>query len=558
MQKCLYLLLITLLIGCTSNYKNCDANEHRVLPQLYLSLSPIAWDSICFNQRYKATAHAIMLDMNSDTIFNDDIKYVKGRGNSSWGQQKDKPLTIKLQNSTKLLNLKKGKSFCLLSSDKSMIRNAIAFDLAQRIGLQAPEYSYVSLFVNNEYIGRYMITNKISVGKRGVNIIDLDIENQLVNFKKLKEYPSYEVGCTTNQIDNTLNEYIKGSCKFSLLDDSPIDITGGYLLNVGHNGYYKSKSGFVSSFGNYVRLESPKYASENELNYIADYYNQIEALIMDLQKDQDLQELSQYINIESFARYYLLQEILLNVDCGQNSFYMYKDANDIMYAGPIWDFDLSLNNYPAVGTYFLPNEIWMHKNDTMSKYLPYLTCNWFQHLCRNVFFEEIVADIYIREVEPSIYQYLADEVIDSIITIIRKDAQNEKFNSCDRTSYTYQESTNMVMNFLKNRLKFLHWYYTTPRESMVCITDTTLTPEMSEYRRFYIPKGNTFTPPMPIFVGGKYIQTPIPMWYYAGTDRVFNGREKLYKDCAIEIHWRDPSWIEVQCRRMAKLWHKIF
>ena len=557
MRKYFFLLSIFLLIGC-SNHNKCDVDEHRILPQLYLSMDSIEWDSICINQRYRAAAHAVMIDVNSDTIFDDDIKYVKGRGNTSWGKQIDKPLTIKLNNSTRLLNLNKGKSFCLLSSDKSMIRNAIAFDIANRIGLSAPRYTYASLFINNAYIGRYMMVNKISVGKRGVNITDLDIENQIVNSHKLKEYPTYESGCTINQMDNSLNEYINGSRKFSLIKDSPINITGGYLLNVGHNGYYKSKSGFVSSFGNYVRLESPKYASEAELNYIADYFNNTEALIMDLQPNQDLHKLSEYIDIESFARYYLLQEILLNVDCGQNSFYMYKDADEIMYAGPVWDFDLSLNNYPSVGTYFLPNEIWMHKNDTMSRYLPYITPNWLQHLCKNEYFERIVANLYLYEVEPIIRQYLTDGTIDSITTKLEKDAQNELFNSCDRTTYTYRESTSMVTTFLQCRLDFLNWYYSTSRDSMVCITDSTLSPEMSEYRRFYIPKGTTFTPPTPIYVGGKYLRIQIPTWYYAGTDSIFNYRDKLYKDCAIEIHWRDPSWLEVQSRRAAKLWHKIF
>lgn len=52
--------------------------------------------------------------------------------------------------------------------------------------------------------------------------------------------------------------------------------------------------------------------------------------------------LSDYIDIESLARMYLLQEFSMNLDSGITSFYLYKDSDltgdGKLHAAPVWDF----------------------------------------------------------------------------------------------------------------------------------------------------------------------------------------------------------------------------
>ena len=544
-------------MGCSKHEREKSFNETSApLPIMKIEMEYTDFDSILNNQQYKADAYLMLIDSQGDTLFNDYIKHIKGRGNSTWSAKK-KPFTIKLNRRERLLGLHKGKTFCLLGTDESHIRNAMAFDIARLLGLDAPLYEYVLLYINDDYKGLYMMTNKIDIGKHGVNITDLDKENQYVNIHELEEYPLYEYGCTKHPIDNTFNEYETGSSKGVILDNTPEDISGGYLLNVGHNGYYKSISGFVSPFKQYVRIESPKYASKEEVEYISSYFNLIASCIVKLGVDDDLKELGKYLDLDSYARFYLLNEILLNIDGGQNSFYMYKEqGSQYLHAGPVWDFDLSLNNSAAIGECFLPNQIWMDKIDTVSTNLTYESPIWFYQLWRNKRFKEKISSMYINEISPLLHKYVYSDTIENLITKIRYAAQQEKIVGCDNNVATYKEATDKATTFLKKRVDFFDWYFRAAPEEIVCITD--ITKGRGEVCwRYYLPTGGKITLPSYIYVGGFWNNSPNPVWFYANTDSVIQNGTIIQSDVIIERRLIPPSKQEVLYRKAKKVLNKF-
>ena len=51
------------------------------------------------------------------------------------------------------------------------------------------------------------------------------------------------------------------------------------------------------------------------------------------------------IDVKSFAKYYLINEYVLNRESFATSFYWYKDGpDDVIHLGPIWDFDTCIGN----------------------------------------------------------------------------------------------------------------------------------------------------------------------------------------------------------------------
>ncbi|MFR9070327.1 MAG: CotH kinase family protein, partial [Paraclostridium sp.] len=52
-----------------------------------------------------------------------------------------------------------------------------------------------------------------------------------------------------------------------------------------------------------------------------------------------------YIDTNSFVDFYIINEFFKNTDAGIYSTYFYKDYNDKMKAGPVWDFNQSLGNH---------------------------------------------------------------------------------------------------------------------------------------------------------------------------------------------------------------------
>jgi hypothetical protein len=59
-------------------------------------------------------------------------------------------------------------------TDKSLIRNALTFTLAQTLGHYASRFVFVELFLNNQYQGIYMLMEKIKRDKVRVDIAKLN------------------------------------------------------------------------------------------------------------------------------------------------------------------------------------------------------------------------------------------------------------------------------------------------------------------------------------------------------------------------------------------------
>ena len=266
-------IIIAAITGCTRNEASKQPHS-SVLPSLYINLPPEQFDSILNERDKEVPAQALLITADNDTLYDDSLSHIKTRGNTSFtNAEAKKPFTIKLPKKQSWLGLDKSQHFVLLANafDESHIRNSIAFDLAHDIGLPAPRYTYLSLYINGEYKGLYQMTNKIEVNKHTLNLTDLDKLNKRANPHPLKEYAQFSESSDKQIILR----------KGSSLACNPEDITGGYLLDAcGADWIYvKSPSGFVSDAGDYIRIRSPKYASPAEVNYIATFYNLMEAAI---------------------------------------------------------------------------------------------------------------------------------------------------------------------------------------------------------------------------------------------------------------------------------------
>jgi hypothetical protein len=78
---------------------------------------------------------------------------------------------------------------------------------------------------------------------------------------------------------------------------------------------------------------------EEQKEYISSY---MEQLFRTLKRKDNYHYL---IDEASFIDWYIVNEVFKNVDSGYSSVYFYKDANDVLKMGPVWDFDLSSGQY---------------------------------------------------------------------------------------------------------------------------------------------------------------------------------------------------------------------
>lgn len=286
------------------------------------------------------------------------IDSVKGRGNSSWEASNTLfgkyAYNMKLADKTNLFGMatdtKKGagsKSWCLLANnaDESMLRNALTYQLAAEIGLySSPEFRFVDIYDNGEYHGSYLVTEKVDVGT-----------SKLVygeSFEDLNETAAITVDETT--VDGTYsynnNDYEMRYAKVASDGNTSsyeYNTTGTYLLEFEIAERYKDEASyFTSPKGQHVVVKSPEFATKEQVEFIAKKFAIMEDKAFTSGATKD--DLSTVMDVESFAKMYLIQEISSNLDAASTSYYLTFDCSKtspVFVASPVWDYDWAYGQY---------------------------------------------------------------------------------------------------------------------------------------------------------------------------------------------------------------------
>lgn len=279
--------------------------------------------------------------VNSDT----GLKKLKGRGNSTFEASMKLygkyAYNITLDSKAQLIDgATKSKKWCLLANnvDHTMMRNTLIYEMADLIGLDyGPETRLVDLYDNGNYFGSYVITEKVEYGGENTlmgDLNNLDDANEDAN-------PDVDLEALTAKT-GTYNGYTYQYREFT----TPSNYTEcNFLLEHElYNRYKAEASWFVSPRTNQaVVVKYPEYANQEEMQWIIDQYEAMEAAVY----NNDYATYSTLIDVESFAKVYLLQELTLNLDAGATSYFMYNDLNNggKLTAAPVWDYDWSMGAY---------------------------------------------------------------------------------------------------------------------------------------------------------------------------------------------------------------------
>lgn len=312
------------------------------LASVFIKTESGSLDAIHADKSHEESGLIEIVDENGEIVYDGVLDTIKGRGNSTWEMEK-KPYNIKLDDKENLFGMGKSKKWSLIAnhSDLSLLRNAFVYGVAGEVLEYTPKFEPVDLYINNDYQGSYLLTTRIETADNRVEIENLDDANEDANpgvdFDTLPRAGMY----------GTYAGLIEGSKKWVAIENDPEDISGGYLMEFElANRYADEISGFVTDGGQPVIFKSAEYATESEINYISSFYQDFEdAVFSETGKNSDGVSYTEIADIESFQKFYLINEWASNMDCGLTSTYLYKpQGEDKLYAGPVWDFDIALAN----------------------------------------------------------------------------------------------------------------------------------------------------------------------------------------------------------------------
>lgn len=318
------------------------------IPSVHINTENQGLSSIYTDKAHKEKAD-IEIYSNGKRIVSEKLKHIKGRGNASWDKPQ-KSFNIKFKNKINLFDMGSAKKYSLISpyADQTLIKDYVTYSLADNIGLEySPDSTIADLYIDNNYLGAYLIADSVEAGAERVNIKDLDDENELVNPLVNMD----ELDIVTNAENKDKAEI--GTSRWVDIENEPEDITNGYIIQLEMaNRYVNEASGFVTENGQSIVLKSPEYATKGEIDYISTFYQNFEnALYSDDGYNNLGRHYTEYIDIASFAKMYIVQELGKNKDANETSTYMYLDDSGMLKAGPVWDFDNAFGNQVFLGNW---------------------------------------------------------------------------------------------------------------------------------------------------------------------------------------------------------------
>lgn len=199
-------------------------------------------------------------------------------------------------------------------SDKSLLNNPLTFDLGQRMGRYAPRWRHVELWLNGEYQGVYVLTEKIKRDGDRVDVARLDEDD--------------------------------------LAGDS---LTGGYIVKIdweqGDNAatWVSDFAPQASQDGQVIEflVDYPDEPLPQQAAYIEAYVDSFEQALAFEALDDTVNGYRHFLDVRSAIDLMLVNELARNVDGYRLSTFLHKDKaskGGKLVLGPLWDFDLAWRN----------------------------------------------------------------------------------------------------------------------------------------------------------------------------------------------------------------------
>ena len=314
--------------------------EDRGVPRINISLNEVNLEEIkTGSKETKYDGNELDLYNNGKITRYDGVE-IKGRGNSTWYYEQ-KSYQIKFSEKVDLFGMGKAKKWVLLSMyvDASLVRDDVAFLLAEMIGEKnISRGEFVEVYFDGEYEGLYYLMHKVEIDKYSVDLKN----NKGVLF----------------EIDN---------------------------LRGDEETYYKSYLGNKLILKDLVLEKTEK--KDDVIEEFLTIYNEFEKVL----ESGDYNKVAEIIDLDSFVKYYLINEFSVNPDAYTTSLYLYRNDEEKISFGPVWDFDYAFGNlewkWQKDENFFSPTEKEQNAQNNLIKLL--LKIPGFYEKVANLFNEKI-------------------------------------------------------------------------------------------------------------------------------------------------------------------------
>lgn len=468
MKKPFLFLCCILFLGCTKEIEDQNNNNDELfavdisdsqLPYFKIEVSKVI-------QNEPKVPAVLKLFENQIKTFESTIG-IEYRGSTSFRLSDKKSYGIEAWTNTgadtdiALLDYPMGEDFIFTGQvlnvaddwiwDATMLHHYIGYKWYADMGHYASRSAFAELEINGDYKGLYVFMEKLKEDNDRIDIDDLlASENDEVNI----------TGGYILKIDKTAGG-----------DVAPGQSLDYYLTNWGDDAVYNQDNSFRSnydSFGSelatnpfgsktsqetYFLYEYPKAdrISEEQKQYIQNYIHDFEVALLSDDFSTDLRTYTNYIDLESFVDYFIINELTKNVDGYRLSTYLHKDKGAKLKMGPIWDLNIGYN----IGGRVPDNDWIINYNDYKPNDL-WLVHFWWKRLMEDPQFKTLLKNRW-AVLRSSV---LSDDKVLGLVEntsnyLIENGAIERNYTRWPISTFNYTDRISDLKNFLSNRLNWM-------------------------------------------------------------------------------------------------------
>lgn len=371
--------------------------QSQNLPALYIDVNSGSMDAIHGKKSTKEAGRMRVYQPDGVLNYTGNLDSISGRGNTTFTLADKKPYNITLASDGNLLGMGAAKKWILLANafDSSHIRNKFVFDFADEAGLAfSPESKWVDLYLNGEYAGLYLLSERNEIHPQRVNI------SEEGSFLVSKE----------NQwrLENQKIPYVATDAQvFLRIHNSTLD---------------------RESLEQILQSTESAVLAENGID------------------PQTGKHWTELIDLDSWVRKYLTEEIFGGMDAGiLSQFFYYTGEGETgrIYAGPVWDYDVSMGK-PIGQSRQTPTMLFANCPGKMG-------APWFHALYDDELFYNRLKELYREEFQPLLRKYTDER----LPLYEREISQAARMNQIRWNMQDHAEQVDFIETYLRERMAFL-------------------------------------------------------------------------------------------------------
>lgn len=297
--------------------------------------------------------------------------------------------------------------------DKSLVRNYMWYNIAGEVMEWAPNVRYCELIINGDYRGLYLMVETITAGQ--------DCRLNLSTTEQNVQTTGYLL-----RGDRTVEEDLDGERDIYSYLERMLTLRTDIMIK------YPKRSNLTEELRQQIELD---YAAFEKALYSYDY-------------DTDDYGYWNYIDVDNFIDYFLINEFPLNVDAGCYSTYLYKDLEG-KFKLAVWDFNNACDNFPT--DQLTPDQINMASH------------TWFFMLCKDEKFVErllarydelrlgVLSETYLLHYIDDTLAYLGPAVERNNARWSEAMTAWEPLSPASRNLHSHEEATEQLKEWLYER-----------------------------------------------------------------------------------------------------------